>query len=105
MSVLCGVVLAAGGWGMLSHRSPQPVFLCNNGSTLTVVAVTYGKNHSAVVGNLKQRTAALLPSRLFPRLTRGLSVRTNVPRETFVVWLHWTNAASFSPYLLLGYVA
>jgi len=86
-------------WLLWSKSALPQTVRMSDGSTVTVVAVTYGKKHGATVGSLGERFAARLPSKLFPKWPRPLSVRTNTERDTLVLWFISTNSLASGEFL------
>ena len=93
-TLIGGAVLFAAVWLVCQFMWPMRVVRIENGSFVTVVGVTYGKNHAVKMGTWRERCALLVPRKLFPKWPRSYSARTNTTRDTLMVWLYATNIAA-----------
>jgi hypothetical protein len=83
-----GMAVAAG-IGILVAGARRPAQRLTDGSTLTLLAVTYGSKHRLVEGEWWQTLfAPMLPDRLRPQLNRYTSVYTADHPKTLVLWTH-----------------
>jgi len=94
-----GGALFAVVWLVCLMMWPVRTVRMEDGSFVTVVGVTHGKNHVAKVGTFPARLTSILSPKLFPKWPRAFSARTNTPTDTLMVWLYATNIlAHFDDY-------
>jgi hypothetical protein len=95
-----GLAVAAG-IGALLVEALRPAQRLPDGSTLALVAVTYGRRHQLIDADSWQRLLApLLPPRLRPHPNRWTSIYTADHPKTLVLWTHqeqMTPAAHWDP--------